>query len=1346
MSTRLLASILLCSLLAVLCNAEDSEGDAKPSVNVHGFVTSGRTLHWDFTLHALGGAQSDQNAASGVLVLADVEDARRVERLPLREPVLAFAGGRASLRGATKLPDGFGEGAFATTIEWEAGGKSGREKLGVTLVKHHGMYLSFLPSDERYSAYPPEIAAWTPELKQAQREAGTKLVADLYEALKTGKKSFSIPKGDYRLTLPPHKGGGKPCYLNLQDLDGFTLKGNGATLWLDSGAANVLRFSKCRNVTVKDLSFDYDPLPFAQGRVVAIDEEQKRIRFTCDPGFEESIKAFENNKGLLRFHAFYPEIEKSRAIKRDWVAGHADNTPVEPLGNGLYESGLVVRYWPPAKSGLAVGDAISLTPRWGGAVLNLFACGGMKFQNVKIYAAGLDSIVDVYSGCVGGKGSVYEGLELRRRPNTRRLTCNNSAGLFTMQAGDGFTVRDSIFEGSMDDSIPIQSFNPLIVKSLSETEHVMANRSASVPLWIKAGATVSIYALGTLEPRGTAKIEKTEAYEEEGLAEKEKARNRFAWGPTRFVKITLSEKLRLEPLDMILWDDVPAAKNFRIENCFFHSGWARSLYVTGDGGVIRGNTFEKTCRINIGPSTAWMIGTFAKDILIEKNRLFDISASEASPLHGVPILVCPEGRIERPLNRNIVIRDNQIERSWYAGIAAQGVDGLKIERNRLLQVNQRRAEAPEGGLDINQPIATSACANVLQEDNVIESAGDAAARERPGPSAKVEAAWTEYLKSLEHGKGAYPPEILAWDEAEKERQREAGLKLRADLMAAIKAGQKEFVMEKGNYRFNSLWQNERKDGSSYLLFQHVEDFTLDGAGSTIWFEDSASSIELWKCRNVTLKNLVFDWDGLPFTQGKIVALHPDEGRVDVEIEEGFERVTPAFAKRNAEIPDVEPHINAMFFDPKTRNVKPGAWHCRAFAFWGNKIGERTYRVKVGGHYNRTLAQGFGVGVGDLVALCYRRGGGIAIRGSENVTIQDVTYYAVAGFTFFCDQGEGGLTFRRVRLLRRPGTSRLVCATADGIHACRMARGIQIEECLMDGVCDDFVNIHGFYSDVYARPAPDTLLMSGGTTHGLDLDQPGYELTLYEGETLKPHGTRKVKSMTMKEWAFDERQFIGLCGREKGKKFEAGQKLKLVEVVFEAPLDFDFKSPTLVAYEGNVCSGSTIRDNRFRNTWARGVLLSTTKALMEHNTLEQVAGHGVLMAPGIFWKEATMGRDIRIRENVFRDTMIYGTAHGVAYRNIGSINVSATAAWHESTEIVDNLFENCRVAALYAQGVRGLKILRNRLVNLNTEKSEAPEAGYGFVFSRVENLEFGGNAVESPGAGFKGEWLDVPPKP
>ncbi|GEM_PF-3626203 len=698
---------MIVGMLVLLSVARTAQAQVpkQPAADVHFFKIQGQIVDWDITLQA--------PAASPLLEFVDAGSPSRAIALALTKSAFTSDGGRTSLRGRTEIGEQFAEGYYVTTLKHQAGSA----RLGVLVVKHRRQFISFIPDNPKSAAFPPEIRAWTDEVKRAQRDAGARLMRDIENAIKEKKKEFVFPKGDYRLSLKGKARSGKSRYFEWGSVENFTLDGQGSTLWFDTVEANAFQLARCRNITFKNLIFDYDPLPFAQGKIVALDEKTRRLRFALDEGFEESLKPLSANKNLLRIHVFYDDSTRGRVIRNDWTAGFVSGRPIKPLGNGLYECGTVLRHKTPQATGIAVGDAIALCPRWGGSIFAMSYCDNVRFENVTIYAAASDATADRFSAAAGGRGTVHESVKIMRRPNTRRLPVTNSAGLYVQTAGKGFAVINSVFEGTMDDSVAVQTHDPLVVKQVAPAEIIVAQRSASLPILLAAGHAVAFYDLTTLAPRGGTRIQRIEPYTEQGLAQKEAARRRFAWGPTKFYKATLATPLQLQPMDLIMHGDCPAAADFRIENCFFYAGWARSLLVTGERGVIRNNTFEAGGRLNLGPSTSWLIGTFAKDILIENNRLIGICNNPIAPGDAVPIRV--SGPKTHPLNTKITIRNNTIERCAYSGIVVQGVDGLTLTGNLLKQTNLKRHEPAEDGLDLNRPIVTRACRNVVENNNVV---------------------------------------------------------------------------------------------------------------------------------------------------------------------------------------------------------------------------------------------------------------------------------------------------------------------------------------------------------------------------------------------------------------------------------------------------------------------------------------------------------------------------------------------------------------------------------------------------------------------------------------------------
>lgn len=77
--------------------------------------------------------------------------------------------------------------------------------------------------------------------------------------------------------------------LLLKQLSAFELNGNGARL-VNTALGSTLLISGSSHVTVRDLSIDYDPLPFTQGTITAFDRAALQIMVRVDPGYPDDAK------------------------------------------------------------------------------------------------------------------------------------------------------------------------------------------------------------------------------------------------------------------------------------------------------------------------------------------------------------------------------------------------------------------------------------------------------------------------------------------------------------------------------------------------------------------------------------------------------------------------------------------------------------------------------------------------------------------------------------------------------------------------------------------------------------------------------------------------------------------------------------------------------------------------------------------------------------------------------------------------------------------------------------------------------------------------------------------------
>ena len=89
--------------------------------------------------------------------------------------------------------------------------------------------------------------------------APVELQQEIAAGISSGKKEIVLTQPEYR--------SGRT--VELKKLDGVTIDGNGARLVM-TDLKHAVRLSNCRNVTVKNLTVDYDPLPFTQGVILSL--------------------------------------------------------------------------------------------------------------------------------------------------------------------------------------------------------------------------------------------------------------------------------------------------------------------------------------------------------------------------------------------------------------------------------------------------------------------------------------------------------------------------------------------------------------------------------------------------------------------------------------------------------------------------------------------------------------------------------------------------------------------------------------------------------------------------------------------------------------------------------------------------------------------------------------------------------------------------------------------------------------------------------------------------------------------------------------------------------------------
>jgi hypothetical protein len=185
--------------------------------------------------------------------------------------------------------------------------------------------------------------------------------------------------------------------LALKQLSGFELNGNGAQL-INTTLGSTLLISSSSHVTIRDLTIDYDPLPFTQGTITGFDRAALQIMVKVDPGYP-------NDSAFLATitDGFFRVMDRrTRALKagaRDFLGP----SRVERVGEGLIKVHL---QWSandlfPSQLPIVVGDVVTITNS------SADDCGGRQRLDYlhRLKAPGFTG-----HGDIGNRGPWWDGI------------------------------------------------------------------------------------------------------------------------------------------------------------------------------------------------------------------------------------------------------------------------------------------------------------------------------------------------------------------------------------------------------------------------------------------------------------------------------------------------------------------------------------------------------------------------------------------------------------------------------------------------------------------------------------------------------------------------------------------------------------------------------------------------------------------------------------------------------------------------------------------------------------------------------------------------------------------------
>jgi len=455
-----------------------------------------------------------------------------------------------------------------------------------------------------------------------------------------------------------------PC-IQIVGVKGVTIAGQGveSEIIITCPLAVAFKLTDCKDITFKDLAIDYDPIPFTQGSILAVNEQTGTFDYKIDEGFP-ALSKYWFTECDAKWGMSFDNTRKFRMGADSAVFSDS----WDDLGNASWRMHLHNKN---QASNLKVGDRFVHLARMGGVSAIFFShCNQTKIDNVHIFAnPGTAAIFHLCEGDIH-----VDGLQVRPRPGSGRIFSLNGDCVHCQSCRKGPLIENCIFEGMSDDGMNFYA-KPNLIKDIPAPNQV----KVSDPQILRKGDRVQI-----IRPsEGIILDTDIEVIDVEGdivtLA--------------KTVKNLKAGKNHVEA--DTLFNLSACGNGFIVRNNIIGGFRGRGILARAHHGLIENNLIHHTSGQGIVVSNEpdWPEGPIPVDVTIRNNTLVGVSRDSSQAQLGAIHLAAFKLRYavaEKPSFSKILIENNSIIDSGGCAIFLQGVSGAKVVNNLVQQTANDR--------------------------------------------------------------------------------------------------------------------------------------------------------------------------------------------------------------------------------------------------------------------------------------------------------------------------------------------------------------------------------------------------------------------------------------------------------------------------------------------------------------------------------------------------------------------------------------------------------------------------------------------------------------------------------
>lgn len=289
----------------------------------------------------------------------------------------------------------------------------------------------------------------------------------------------------------------RDAHVLVQGARGLTLLGDpGAVLVMTSYPAAGVLLERCADVTLRQFAIDWDPLPFTQGTIVALDPSAGTLDLRTDANFplptEERFRVATQAFGSVRGPRS-PDVVKATAgfsgdVSLLSMAG------ITRVGPDLFRLPVVAAHL----RGIASGDRFVLPARTNG---NGWAIGHFFTERCTLDRVTVHSSPTVAFMAQHNEALTFRECVIEPLPGSGRLLSTNADGIHCKYDRRGPLVERCRFSGMHDDGFTFHSIGLRVLQAESANVLIVERNE-----FFRAGDEIAVIGQTTGVTRGTATI------------------------------------------------------------------------------------------------------------------------------------------------------------------------------------------------------------------------------------------------------------------------------------------------------------------------------------------------------------------------------------------------------------------------------------------------------------------------------------------------------------------------------------------------------------------------------------------------------------------------------------------------------------------------------------------------------------------------------------------------------------------------------------------------------------------------------------------------------------------------